>query len=189
MYVCNNNIHIQLRIYFTMNSINSGTHKNWHVIYTRSRAEKKVAEELTNKGIENFLPIQKQLRKWKDRKKWVEVPLISGYCFVRISRKEYDEVLQTNHVVCYVTFNGKAATVPEKQMQDLKRLTEQNDVEVNVTHENFEPGQKVEIIAGPMMGIRGELVEARGKQKFILRFEQISSIFHIEISADHLSRI
>ncbi len=168
-------------------TINANTEKHWHVIYTRSRAEKKVKEELTLKGIECFLPLQKKLRQWKDRKKWVETPLISGYCFVRISLKEYDDVLRTNHVVCYITFEGKAAIIPEKQIDALRRMLKQQDFDISVTHETFEPGKKVEIIEGPMMGTRGELLEVRGKNKFILRLYQINSIFTAEVPASHLS--
>lgn len=117
--------------------------KKWHVVYTRSRAEKKVAQELSAKNIEHYLPLQKVLRKWKDRKKWVDTPLISGYCFVNITRKEYDQVLQTNHVVCYVAFEGKAANIPEKQINYLQRMLSQSEEEVTVTHKNYEPGQLV----------------------------------------------
>ncbi len=163
------------------------TGKSWHVIYTRSRAEKKVNAELTAKNIECFLPLQKKLRQWKDRKKWVETPLISGYCFVCISRKEFDKVLQTDNVVCYITFEGKAAVIPERQINSLKQMMHQSDFEVTVSHKNFEPGKKVEIIAGPMIGLRGELVEARGKQKFVLRFEQINQVFTVEVPANNLS--
>ena len=165
-------------------------HKNkkaWYVVYTRSRAEKKVKAELDQKNIECFLPLQKQLRQWKDRKKWVEIPLISGYCFVNISRKEYDEVLKTDNVVCYVTIEGKACEVREKQIDYLKQMLTQYDFEVSVTTENFKPGKKVEIIAGPMIGLRGELIEHRGNNKFILRFEHINSIFTVEVPASHLS--
>eukprot|EP00764_Aduncisulcus_paluster_P000642 gnl/Carplike_NY0171/10911_a15483_114.p1 GENE.gnl/Carplike_NY0171/10911_a15483_114~~gnl/Carplike_NY0171/10911_a15483_114.p1 ORF type:complete len:180 (-),score=0.08 gnl/Carplike_NY0171/10911_a15483_114:64-603(-) len=170
-----------------MKTIKSDRKKYWYVIYTRSRAEKKVKEELTLQGIECFLPLQKKLRQWKDRKKWVETPLMSGYCFVRISLKEYDQVLRTNHVVCYITFEGKAAIIPEEQIDHLKQMLKQQDFEVSVTHENFEPGKKVEIIEGPMIGMRGELMEIRGKNKFILRFHQINSIFTAEVPASQLS--
>ena len=159
----------------------------WHVVYTRSRAEKKVKDELAFKNIECFLPVQKKLRQWKDRKKWVDMPLISGYCFVNISRKEYDEVLQTDNVVCYVTFEGKAAIIPEQQINGLKQMLKQNDFEIEVSHEKFQPGKKVEIIEGPLVGIKGELVSVRGKNKFILRIEQINSSFTIEIQATRLS--
>ncbi len=161
----------------------------WYVVYTRSRAEKKVFEELSIKNIECFLPLQKKLRQWKDRKKWIETPLISGYCFVRINRFEYNQVLQTNNVVCYVTFEGKAALIPDDQINTLRALLKQYDFEVNVTQETFKPGKIVEIIEGVMIGMRGELIEARGKNKFILRLNQINSTVVVEIPANHLSLV
>ena len=161
--------------------------KLWHVVYTRSRCEKKVLDELTIKDIECFLPLHKKLRQWKDRKKWVEMPLITGYCFVHISRAEYDKVLNTNNVVCYITFEGKAAIVPDNQVDYLKKMLSQNDFEITVSQENFEPGKKVEIIEGSMIGLRGELVETRGKNKFLLRLTQINSTFTVEIPASKLS--
>ncbi len=170
-----------------MNQNGDNLTKSWYVIYTRSRAEKRVRDELTEKNIESFLPLQKQLRQWKDRKKWVEIPLISGYCFVRISKKEYEKVLQTNNVVHFVKFEGKAAVIPDSQIDYLRQMLSQYDFEVNVSVENFRPGKKVEVIAGPMIGLRGELVESRGKNKFILRFSQINSVFTVEVPASHLS--
>ena len=170
-------------------NLNTNNRKKWHVVYTRSRCEKKVYNELILKNIECFLPLQKKLRQWKDRKKWVETPLISGYCFVNIDRKEYDKVLQTDYVVCYITFEGKAAIIPNHQINSLKTLLRQNDIEVNVSHENFEKGKKVEIISGPMIGMRGELAEIRGNKKFLLRFDEINSVVLVEINQSQLSYI
>jgi transcription antitermination factor NusG len=166
---------------------NANNQKQWHVVYTRSRAEKKVQTELTIKNVENFLPMQKRLRQWKDRKKWIEMPLMSGYCFVNITRKEYDVVLQTHNVVGYVRFEGRAAIIPESQINSLKQMLKQYDFEVNITSENFVPGKLVEVIEGPMIGLRGELVKAQGKNKFIIRFKQINSAASVEIPANHLS--
>lgn len=163
--------------------------KKWHVIYTRSRAEKKVYDELTRKNIECFLPLQKKLRQWKDRKKWVEMPLIPGYCFVNISRKEYDQVLQTNHVVAYIFFEGKAANIRNDQIEALKQMITQFDAEVTVTDKNFTPGEKIEIIAGPLIGLRGELTGMRGKNRFVIRIVQINTTFSVELSPDMLSYI
>ncbi len=168
-------------------SQNKTAQKLWYVVYTRSRAEKKVHDELVINNIECFLPLQKKLRQWKDRKKWVEMPLMSGYCFVCISRKEYDKVLQINNVVCYVTFERKAAVIPDYQIDNLKQMLKQNDFEVTVSQENFETGKNVEVIEGPMIGLRGELVEIRGKNKFILRLNQINNTFTVEIPAEQIS--
>jgi transcription antitermination factor NusG len=162
--------------------------KQWHVVYTRSRAEKKVYKELTDCNIEAFMPIQKQLRQWKDRKKWVEVPLLSGYCFVNISRKEYDQVLQNPHVVCFLTFEGKAAVVPPAQIETMQAFVQQYDFEVQVSHENFEEGQQVEIIKGALVGLKGELIDIRGKHRFIIRIKEIDTSFSVEIPSDYLTR-
>ena len=172
-----------------MNKTLKSPGKKWHVVYTRSRAEKKVSNELSQKNIDNFLPLKKSLRQWKDRKKWIETPLISGYCFVHISRKEYDAVLQTDNVVCYISFESKAAIIRDEQIENLKRMLRQFDFEVEVTRENFKPGKMVEIIQGPMVGMRGELVQVRGKNKFALRFTQINSTFTVEIPAACLSAL
>ena len=96
----------------------------------------------------------------------------------------------------YIDFDAKETnsktSMPLKnihlhQIEHLKQLLKQYDFEVSVTTENFKPGKKVEIIAGPMIGLRGELIEHRGNNKFILRFEHINSIFTVEVPASQLS--
>lgn len=169
--------------------MNPSDQKYWYVVYTRSRAEKKVYANLKDQNIECFLPLQKRLRQWKDRKKWVEFPLISGYCFVFINQKEYEKVIRTDNVVSYVTFEGKPARIPEVQIDSLKQMFHQSEFEVNVSNENFKPGKKVEIIAGPLAGIQGELLSSRGKNRFIVRIEQINTIFSVEIMADNLTAL
>jgi transcription antitermination factor NusG len=161
--------------------------KQWYAIYTRSRAEKKVHAELELKGIQSFLPLQKKQRQWKDRKKWIEAPLFPGYCFVCVDRKEYFDVLQASNVVCYITFEGKAAVVRDEQIEGLKKLLEQNEFDVEITHEKYEIGKKVEILQGPLVGLKGELCEIRGKNKFLLRIEQIDKSIMVEVPAEILS--
>nr|WP_319512555.1 UpxY family transcription antiterminator [uncultured Draconibacterium sp.] len=165
------------------------TQKQWHVIYTKSRSEKKVIDELSYNDIDCYLPLQKKLRQWKDRKKWVEMPLLPGYCFVYINRIQYDKVLRLNNVVHYVTFERKAAIIRQNEIDALKKMLEQQDFDVNVTHDNFETGKRVEIMEGPLAGIKGELIESRGKNKFSLRIEQIDTAVTVEIPANYLSAL
>jgi len=172
-----------------MNLNNSSKNKVWYAVYTRSRTEKKVRAELEAKNIECFLPLQKQLRQWKDRKKWVEVPLIPGYCFVHISRKDYDRVLQTNNVVSYIIFERKAAVIPDNQIAYIKQMLSQSDFEVEVSFENFKPGEKVEIIETPLMGLRGELTEVHGKNRFIVRLNSINTIFMLDVPAGYITKV
>ena len=132
---------------------------------------------------------QKQLRQWKDRKKWVEVPLIPGYCFVRITRKDYDRVLHINNVVSYIIFERKAAVIPDNQITYLKLLFNQSDFDVEVSFENFKPGEEVEITRTPLMGLRGELVDAHGKNRFIVRLNSINTVFMLNVPSEYLTKL
>jgi transcription antitermination factor NusG len=159
---------------------------NWYAIRVKSRTEKKVHAELIEQEIEAFLPLQKKLRIWSDRKKWVELPLISGYVFVYISRKEYEIVLRIYNVVCYVYFNGKAAIIRENDILVLKRMLGQSDLELEVTIEDLKPGQMVEIISGPLCGVIGELIDFKGKNKVALRIPPLGYTVMVEAPAKTL---
>ena len=160
---------------------------NWYAIRVKSRSEKRVYTDLTEQGIEAYLPLQKKLRQWSDRKKWVEMPLISGYVFVYISRKEYEIVLRVFNVVSYIYFEGKAAVIREEDINLLKRMLGQVDVELEITEEQFKPGQKVEIIAGPLLGVIGELIEFKGKNKVALRIPPLGYTVLIEAPGKSLA--
>ncbi len=159
----------------------------WHAVYVHSRAEKRVHEELKYKGIESFLPLQRKLRQWSDRKKWVEIPLISGYVFVHITLKHYDMVLQTDNVMQYVRFEGKAAVIRDQDIEILKRMLGQSEAQVEITREELRPGTLVEIIAGPMMGVRGELISFRGNNKVALRMLPLGFTVLVESPGTNLA--
>jgi transcription antitermination factor NusG len=161
----------------------------WYAIYVSSRAEKKVDSELSLKGIESFVPLKKSLRKWSDRKKWVDMPLIPGYCFVKIIFKNYLPVLQTNHVVGFVRFEGQPAVIQENQIDFLKRMLKQNDYSWEITKEKLVPGKKVEIIAGPFIGMVAELIAIKGKKRVGVRIEQINNILLVDIPMEDLTVI
>jgi transcription antitermination factor NusG len=162
---------------------------NWYAVYIKSRAEKKAKTELQGKKIECFLPVQRKLRQWSDRKKWVEMPLIPGYLFVRISNMEHTNVLQSNYIVSYVRFEGKAAIIPEKQIEYLKLMLKHDNAEVDITQENFEPGRLIEVIAGPLIGLRGKLVSMNGKNKLAIELLQLGYSALIEISPKDICSI
>jgi transcriptional antiterminator RfaH len=115
---------------------------SWYAVYTKSRTEKVVSKMLHIEGIEHYLPLQKVLRQWSDRKKWVEEPLIRSYIFVRISdSKEYFRTIQTQGVVKFITFEGQAASIPDQQIENIKLLLA-SETELEVTSKCFEKGGK-----------------------------------------------
>ena len=158
----------------------------WYAVYIKSRAEKKAESELQAKEIECFLPLQRKLQQWSDRKKWVEVPLIPGYIFVKISSKEHSKVIQSNYMVSFVCFEGKAAIIPDHQIEYLKLMLTQDHAEIEITRENFEPGQLIEVIAGPLVGLQGKLVSIQGKNKIAIELLQLGYSALVEISPNDI---
>ncbi len=155
-----------------MGTIKTNNEHKWYALYTKSRAEKKVADLFKRDQVEFYLPLKKTLRQWSDRKKWVEEPLIHSYIFVRISEKEYYTILNTPGVVKYVTFEGKAAPIAEWQIEALQKVVANID-DYDLSTENYIKGHKVKITNGPMAGIIGEIIEVRGNKKLIIRIEPI----------------
>jgi len=140
----------------------------WYAAYTKSRSEKKALARLTEAGIEAYLPIQRKRKQWSDRLKWVEEPLIKSYIFVRVNESQYYSAINTPGLVCYVCFEGKAAAIPDKQIEMLKMLLQQ-DAELEVSNDRFAPGQKIIVVSGTLIGMQGEMVEYRGKKKVLIR--------------------
>ena len=160
--------------------------KQWHVLYVKSRTENKVYQSLLGKGVEVYLPLQRKLRQWSDRKKIIEMPLFPGYIFVKVSCLEYENVLKAKNAVCYITFEGKAAIVPPKDINALKQILKQDQIHVELTTEELTLGQKVEIVAGPLLGIQGELLEIKGKRKVGIRIRQINYTVVVEVSIENI---
>lgn len=144
----------------------------WYAIYTNPRAEKKVEERLISKGIETYLPLQKLLKKWSDRKKWIEEPLIRSYIFVRISEIDYFKVLNTPAVVRFITFSGKAVSIPEYQIDNLKCLLA-SDINLEVVNDDLKSGDPIIVSAGPLKGLRGELIENKGQIRVKVRLDHL----------------
>ena len=163
--------------------------KQWYVVYTKSRREKKVLVELEFQGIEAYLPLQKKLRQWSDRKKWVEMPLIPGYLFVHISKFNYDKVLQTIGVVSYVRFEGKAAIIPEYQIDAIKLLLQQHEIEIQVSTSDFVAGDLVEIIAGPLIGYKGQLITIKGKKRVGVLLGQLNLSLSVDLPLSEIRKL
>ena len=159
--------------------------KSWYALYTRSRAEKQVNELLLRSGFDTYLPLQKVLKQWSDRKKWVEIPLFSSYIFVHIFPAEYYGVLNIPGAVRYITFEGKAVAIPPQQIEAIRQFVDTGqelpDVELNIS-----PGSTVDIIAGPMKGISGELIEIMGKKKVKIEIDGLGQSVFLELPAAHI---
>src|SRR5678810_353147 len=94
----------------------------WFALRTRSRHEKIVRDQLMQQGIEPLLPTVKRLSQWKDRKKEVEVPLFSGYCFVRFNAEQKLPVLKTVGVVDIVGGGQRPEPIPDEEITAIQTL-------------------------------------------------------------------
>ncbi|MCW3807457.1 UpxY family transcription antiterminator [Plebeiibacterium marinum] len=144
----------------------------WYALYTKSRAEKKVAEELNKLGIINYLPIKRELRQWSDRKKWVEVPAISSYIFIKIPKERYNDVFQVNGIVAYVSYKGKAVNIPEYEIEAMRRTIE-NKIAFDVEARNIKKGEEITVTSGPLKGIKGTVETIQGTKKLYLNISNI----------------
>jgi len=161
----------------------------WYAAYTDSRAEKKVLQELIKRDIDCYLPIKIEKKQWSDRIKVVENPLIRGYIFVKVSNREYYDVLITQGVRRYVCFEGRPTAIPENQINDLKRFIECLNTQVEVTSERITKGTFAKIVSGPLCGMSGEVVEIRGKRNIVLRFNDLGFCVHADLGSNEVEVI
>ena len=161
------------------------TIKKWYAIYTRSRAEKQMHDLLLKAGIDAYLPLRKVLKQWSDRKKWVEEPLFRSYIFVHITEAEYYDVLNSPGAVRFITFEGKAVPIPPQQIEAIKQFVDTGQ-ELPDVDLKLELGTMVDIIAGPMKGINGELLEILGKKKVKIEIDGLGQAVYLELPASHI---
>jgi transcription antitermination factor NusG len=136
--------------------------QKWFAIYTRPRWEKKVNHLLLQKGIEVYCPLNKVRRKWSDRIKTVEEPLFKSYVFVKVADEDRTKVRMTDGVVNFVYWDGKPAIIKEKEIQTIKRFLDEYE-NVEVVKMELNEGDRVQVVAGPMMDQEGKVIEVKNK--------------------------
>jgi transcription antitermination factor NusG len=159
----------------------------WYAAYTKSRSEKKILERLTQASFEAYLPIRRKRHQWSDRLKWVEEPLIKSYIFIRVNERDYYNAINTPGLVCYVTFEGKAAPIPDRQIDMLKTLLNEG-AEIEVSNERFAAGQKIIVVSGTLVGMQGEMVEYRGKKKVLVRLGSTGTNILVTVNLDLIEK-
>lgn len=160
----------------------------WYAIYTNPRAEKQVYTRLEELEVEAFLPLQKTIRQWSDRKKTVIKPLLSSYVFVKVVPKEFPKVYKTPGVVKFVSFEGQPVAIPQNQIDNLKLLVN-SDADIEVTTEPMEKGDNVRVMSGSLTGLTGELISFGGKKKVVVRIDRLDQNIIVTIPVTFLKKI
>lgn len=164
--------------------------KQWYVFYTKSRQEKKVRDLLEKGGFEVFLPTQKVMRQWSDRKKRVEVPLFNSYIFVNDFEHRIPEIVQVPGIAWNIRLNGKPAILRQGEYELIRRFIETGYfIEANGNVEAFKIGDRTKVIDGPLAGLTGILVGEDKNQRFSIVLEGIQQAIQVQIPAALLAKV
>jgi transcription antitermination factor NusG len=160
----------------------------WFAIQARYRFEKRVAEQLSGKGVEVFVPLRTEKHAWTDRQKMVTIPLFPGYFFARMDASVAlrREILQTSGLMRFVEFGGAAVSVPPKQIEDLRTLL-QREVPFSLCA-FVRVGQRVRIRGGCLHGLEGVLAQ-QDKGKLVISIESIQRSLAVEIHGYELDLV
>lgn len=160
----------------------------WFAVQTRSKSEKFVKRMLEKKAVTAYLPLQKFIRQYQRTKRVVEKPLINCYVFVHITSDQYLSVLETEHVLGFVKLGRDLIAIPERDLQTIRRITQEAGLEVEVIQGIFETGDQVEIAAGALAGLRGQIIKKEGKRMFQVELASLSMRLLISIDASMLAK-
>jgi transcriptional antiterminator NusG len=153
----------------------------WYAIWTRSRHESVVRDQLERKGYDAFLPTITKWSRWKDRKKKVDWPLFPGYCFARFEPQGRLPILSCTGVVNIVSFDGDIAPIPDFEIEGIQRLV-QSDLQFDpcpLIHE----GMMVEVTHGPLKGVVGRLLRKGAHARLVLGVNLIGQAVSLEVDA------
>jgi transcription antitermination factor NusG len=157
---------------------------NWYVAYTSANHEKRVGDQLQHRQVEYFLPLYESLRKWKDRRVKLQMPLFPGYVFVRFVWHERLRVLQVPGVARLIAFDGQPATLKDEEIADLRNSIA---AELRVQpHPYLRVGKRVRIRRGALQGVEGILTRKKGLYRVVLSIDVIMKSVSVEVDADDL---
>lgn len=162
--------------------------KHWYALYVQPRKEKVVHRELQKRDFECYLPLKKEIRKWADRKKQVELPLFTSYVFVKIDEYKQWDVLQVPGAVKFIWFGGKAVPIPEHQIESIKILIAR-DIAFELIPQQIRKGDLVRIKEGPFEGLVGTVLRNDNKTRFLISVNSIGTDIRLEIGEEDLISI
>ena len=160
---------------------------NWFAVHTSSCQEKRVAQHLSTRDIEHFLPLSRRPRRWKNGCTMVlEQPLFPGYLFIKIPRTERVRVLELPGVHSIVGNGREPIALPNEEIESLREGVGQLNLEpcpyLNV-------GERARIVRGPLSGMTGIIARKKNGLRLILSLDAIMKSVSVEIDALDLEAV
>jgi len=141
----------------------------WYAVTVRPRHEKAVTRHLEHKGLNYFLPVYRSVRRWKDRRKELDMALFPGYVFVNLNLRDRMGVLQAPGVLQFVTFQGQPAAVPDPEIRALESgLTAGLRPQ---PHPYLREGKKVRVKSGPLADAQGIMIRRKDGFRLVLSID------------------
>jgi transcription antitermination factor NusG len=153
----------------------------WYAVRTRSRQEKVASAMLKTHGIEHYLPLRSELRQWSDRKQVVEMPVFSGYLFVKVNLMTDSRfaVLKSPGVVAFVGNHSGPLPIPEREIQDIRTVLTAR-VEYSLCP-SLNEGDRVRVIRGALAGIEGTLAICNSTSRLLVSVATIRQSLKLSV--------
>ena len=152
---------------------------NWYAVAVYPRHEKTVGQYLERRGVKFFLPLYRTMRRWKDRKKKLELVLFPGYVFVNLDLHDRLQVLESPSVVRFISFQGKPARVEDNE---ILALTAALNAGVRTEpHPYIREGKKVRVVRGPLAGLEGIMKRRKDRFRLVLSVDLIMRSVMLEV--------
>ena len=152
---------------------------HWYAVYTCANHEKRVAAELGAREVEHFLPLYSSVRRWKDRRVQLELPLFPGYVFVRLALRDRLRVVQIPSVVRLVGFNGFPTALADTEMKIMRSGLSQN-LRAE-PHPFLTVGRRVRITGGPFAGLEGVLRRKKSGMRVVVSLGLIQRSVAVDV--------
>jgi len=159
----------------------------WFALYTCANHEKRVATHLEARKVDYFLPLYSSVRRWKDRRVRLDMPLFPGYLFVRIALSARLRVLEAPGVVRLIGFNGQPYPLPKQEIESL-RAGVLNAARIE-PHPHLNIGSRVRVVRGPLRGAEGIFVRKKNVYRMILTIDVIARSAAVEVDAHDIEKI
>ncbi len=159
----------------------------WCALYTRHQHEKTVAEMLSAKGLEVFLPLYESLRIWRDRKKMLSLPLFPGYVFARGGATRRLQIVTTPGVHMILCNGDRVAVIPETQIEAIRKTVE-GKLRAE-PHPFLKCGERVRVRRGTLEGVEGLLVRKKNQYRLVLCVDMLAQCVAVEIDASDVEPV